>query len=508
MTRPPFSSTTPSLWIDHSEPIADDPLPDADQLEDVVVGAGITGLTTALLLARAGRRVAVLEAGVVGSLASGNTTAKVSLLQGTKISRMLSFQSERVVRAYLEGNREGQQWMLRFCRDHGVPYQVRDAITYASAPEQREALDRELRATRSVGLDTYSVRKLDVPFENHGGVVLAEQAQLDPMHLLSALVSQLRQHGGSVHQGKRVTDVSWTGRRTVTFGGGQQLTADNVILATGSPILDRGLYFAKLEPLRSYALAFEVAGEVPDGMFLSAGSPSRSVRDTPGVNGARTLLVGGNGHTVGRTASERDHVDELRRWTADTFEGVTETHAWSAQDYRSHDSFPYIGALPRGGGRIYVATGFDKWGMATAVMAARSISAQILDRPPSWQKAISRRITRPSGVAHGALMNAKVGLAAVRSVAAAELSGSPAAPAPGDGDIGRRGLVPVGTASVDASTCSVRAICTHLGGVLEWNDNDQTYDCPLHGSRFAPDGTVIEGPAVRNLRPLPSAWDE
>ncbi len=507
MTRPPLSSSTPSLWIAQSEPIVDDPLPDGDQLDDVVVGAGITGLTTALLLARAGRRVAVLEAGVVGSLASGNTTAKVSLLQGTKISRMLSYQSEQVVRAYLEGNREGQQWMLRFCDDHGVPYQQRDAITYASAPQQREALDRELRATRSVGLDTYAVRELDVPFDNYGGVVLAEQAQLDPMDLLTALAAQLREHGGSVHQGMRVTDVSWTGRRTVTLGNGQKVEADNVVLATGSPILDRGLYFAKLEPLRSYALAFETAGDVPDGMFLSAGSPSRSVRDAPAADGGRRLLVGGNGHTVGRTASERDHVDELRRWAAETFEGATETHAWSAQDYRSHDSFPYIGALPRGGGRIHVATGFDKWGMATAVMAARSISAQILDRPPSWQKTISRRITRPQGVAHGALMNAKVGLAAVRSAATAELSGSPE-PAAGEGAVGRRGLVPVGSSSVDAGPCAVRAICTHLGGVLEWNDNDHTYDCPLHGSRFAADGAVIEGPAVQDLRQLPSAPTE
>jgi glycine/D-amino acid oxidase-like deaminating enzyme/nitrite reductase/ring-hydroxylating ferredoxin subunit len=496
----PSTSSTTSLWLDRPEPLADEPLPQSGPLDDIVVGAGITGLTTALLLARAGRRVAVLEAGVVGSLASGNTTAKVSLLQGTKYSRMLRYQSEDVVRAYVDGNLEGQQWMLRFCADHDVPFQVRDAVTYASSPDQRSTLDDELRASRSVGLDTYAVRELDVPFPQFGGVVLPDQAQLDPMDLLAALVEQIRSHGGSVHQGQRVVDVSKTGRRTVTLEDGTSVEAEQVVLATGSPILDRGLYFAKLEPMRSYALAYDApTAPIPEGMYLSAGSPSRSVRDVPARSGGRKLLVGGSGHQVGRTSSERQHVDELRAWTAEHFPGAVETHAWSAQDYRSHDSVPYIGLLPRGGGRIYVATGFDKWGMASGVMAGRSISAQILGEQPSWQRAMSRRITRPSGVAHVASINAKVGVAAAVSAVKAELRPEPDRPDEGEGAVGRRGVVPVGVSTVGGTTCAVRAICTHLGGVLAWNDNERTWDCPLHGSRFAADGTVIEGPAVRGL---------
>ncbi|MDX6277489.1 MAG: hypothetical protein QOJ72_1617 [Nocardioidaceae bacterium] len=496
------TSSSVSLWLDRPEPIPDQPLPAGDVLDDVVVGAGITGLTTALLLARAGRRVAVLEAGVVGSLASGNTTAKVSLLQGTKISRMLGYQSEHVTRAYIDGNREGQQWMLTFCADHGVPVQHRDAVTYASSPEQRSALEDELRATHAVGLETQLVDSLDVPFPQYGGVLLPDQAQLDPLDLLTALVAQIREHGGSVHQRQRVTNVSYSGDRTVTLESVVTLRAHHVVLATGSPILDRGLYFAKLEPQRSYALAFDAPDNVvPDGMYLSAGSPSRSVRDAPRADGRR-LLVGGNGHVVGRTSSERAQVDDLREWTAKHFPGAVETHAWSAQDYRSHDSFPYVGALPRGGGRIFVATGFDKWGMASGVMAGRSISAQILDQPPSWQRVMGRRITRPSGMAHVALTNAKVGVAATQSAVASEVQPAPEQPAEGDGKVGRRGIVPTGVATVDGETCAVRAICTHLGGVLKWNDNERTWDCPLHGSRFKVDGAVIEGPAVRDLHRL------
>jgi glycine/D-amino acid oxidase-like deaminating enzyme/nitrite reductase/ring-hydroxylating ferredoxin subunit len=504
----PSSSAGTSLWRDRPEPIADEPLPQGAVLDDIVVGAGITGLTTALLLARAGRRVAVLEAGVVGSLASGNTTAKVSLLQGTKYSRMLRYQSKEVARAYVEGNLEGQQWMLRFCDEHGVPYQVRDSVTYASAPGQRSTLDDELRASRAVGLDTYAVRDLDVPFPQFGAVVLPAQAQIDPMDLLAALVEQIRAHGGSVHQGHRVVGVTHRGRRTVRLEDGTSLDADHVVLATGTPILDRGLYFAKLEPMRSYVVAFDAPdATVPQGMYLSAGSPSRSVRDAPGGK----LLVGGSGHQVGRTSSERAHVDELRAWTAEHFPGATETHTWSAQDYRSHDSVPYIGPLPRGGGHIFVATGFDKWGMAAGVMAGRSISAEILDQAPSWQKVMSTRATRPSGAAHVASINAKVGIALAASAVAAERQPAPERPAEGEGAVGRRGVVPVGVSTVDGTTCAVRAICTHLGGVLSWNDNERSWDCPLHGSRFSADGTVIEGPAVRPLTRLddePAAAEE
>lgn len=494
------SSSNTSLWRDRPSPVVGDPLrPDAGPV-DVVVGAGITGLTTALLLARAGREVAVVEAETIGALTTGHSTAKVSLLQGTKFARMLDHQSLKVVRAYVDGNLEGQQWLLRFCDDHGVAYQHRDAVTYASTPQQRSALNRELRATHELGLSTRRVDTLDVPFPQYGGVVLREQAQIDPMELLVALVEQIRAHGGTIHQGRRVVGVSTSKERSVRLDDGTQLAADQVVLATGTPILDRGLYFAKLEPLRSYALAFDLAADrIPDGMFLSAGSPSRSVRDALSPGGGRRLLIGGSGHDVGRTSSERAHVDELRQWTEKYFPGAAETHAWSAQDYRSHDSFPAIGAMPRGGGNVYVATGFDKWGMASGIMAARSIAGQILGGQPSWDKTIGRRITRPRGAGRLAMLNAEVVAAGVRSAVSAGIRPVAEQPREGKGAVGRRGAIPVAVSTTDGQTCAVRALCTHMGGVVHWNDNERTWDCPLHGSRFAADGSVIEGPATRPL---------
>ncbi len=459
-----------SLWLDHAQTLPNDPLPDGP-VDEIVVGAGITGLTTALLLARAGRRVAVIEARSVGAVATGNTTAKVSLLQGTKYSGLLRSQSKRVAAAYVEANREGQQWLLRFCEDHGVPVQRRAAFTYAAAEKEVSAVRKEHDAAASLGLEVTWHDSLDVPFPNRGATVLEEQAQFDPMDFLAALAAQLREHGGTLHQGRRVTGVSLTGAPEVGLDDGTSLRAEHVVLATGSVILDRGLFFAKLEAERSYALAFD-RPDVPEGMYLSAGSDSRSIRDAPSESGTK-LLIGGAGHSVGRTRSEAEHLDRLRSWTAEYFPGAVETHQWSAQDYSPVDGVPFVGRLPRGGGRIHVATGFDKWGMTNGVAAGLAITGQILGSEPGWAKPFSRRNPRLSGLTNLAMINGKVGLALAGSV--------------------------VETVRQDRS-CEVVGVCTHLGGLLHWNDAESSWDCPLHGSRFAQDGAVLEGPATKPLK--------
>ena len=484
-----------SLWLDRTLSTSTDPLP--ERVDDLVVGAGLTGLTSALLLARAGRQVAVVEARHVGAVTTGNTTGKLSLLQGTKLSRMLRLQSTGVVEAYVAANLEGQQWLLRFCSDHDVPVQTRDAITYAATESEIETARQEHDAAKTAGLDVRWVDALDVPFPFHGGTLLPDQAQFDPMDVLDALVAELRTHGGTVHEGRRVVGVSKHGTPEATLDDGSTMEAEHVILATGTPMLDRGLYFAKVEPLRSYALAFDNT-DIPDGMFLSAGSPTRSIRDAP-VSGGRRLIVGGNGHPVGRTDSELEQLDGLREWTAQYFPGAVETHAWSAQDYRSHDGIPYVGQLPRGGGHIHLATGFDKWGMTNGVAAARNITARILGEKPSWAGPLGRRVTRPAGAFNIVRTNAGVGVAAARSLLGVDLTGIDSTPAEGEGVVGRDGVLPTGVSTVDGRTCAVKAVCTHLGGLLSWNDAEKSWDCPLHGSRFAPDGSVLEGPATKRL---------
>jgi glycine/D-amino acid oxidase-like deaminating enzyme/nitrite reductase/ring-hydroxylating ferredoxin subunit len=487
-----------SLWLADAEQVQSDPwAPDASY-QDVVVGAGLTGLLTALLLARAGRDVAVIEARSAGAVTTGNTTAKLSLLQGSQLSSISRHHSSAVVKSYVEGNVEGQAWLLRYCDDHGIPCQRRTAYTYANTDAGVSTLHQEMEQAQQAGLDVTWHDQLDLPFATKGGIALADQAQFDPMDVVNALAEELRAQGGRIHTGIRVTGVDAGDPCTLETDAGD-VHAERVVIATGTPILDRGLYFAKLEPERSYVVSYEGVDHPPQGMYLSVDQPSRSLRTAPRDDGTEQLLVGGSGHAVGRARSEQQHLDELRDWTGQHFPDATETHWWSAQDYSPADSVPFVGTLPRGGGRVYVATGYSKWGMTNAAAAGLRLSAEMLGSGMSWAKSVKHRITGPTSLASGAMINAKVGAWMTTGWASAALRKASDAPAEGTGVVGRRGAGLVATSTTGGTTCAVSAVCTHLGGIVKWNDAEKSWDCPLHGSRFAADGTVLEGPATSPL---------
>lgn len=468
-----------SLWRDGYEGVPSDPWPDGTDLDVVVVGAGLTGMATAVMLTTAGRSVAVVEASDLGAVTTGHTTAKVSLLQGTLLSSLLSVHSPKVARAYVDSNHQAQQWLAAYTAEHGVEMPRADAFTFAETPEQRDAARAEHDAAASLGLDVDWTDEVELPFETFGAVRLRDQFQVQPMTLLQAMADDLRERGGLLLQHVRVLGVD-AGRdmsRVRTTRG--DLTARAVVLATGIPVLDRGLYWAKLTPHRSYALAFETPFEPPPGMYLSAGSSTRSVRRAASPDGAPLLLVGGNGHVVGREREPSRRLDELRAWALERFPGARETHWWAAQDYMTHDHVPFVGGLARSHGAVSLATGFNKWGMTNGVAAALRIRGEALgDRPP-WAGVLGRRITHPRVFAEGVGFNVTTGFEAARGWAgvAARAAGS----------------------AVRGNGCPIGPVCTHLGGVLRWNELEHSWDCPLHGSRFDAGGAVIEGPATQPL---------
>ncbi|MFC6344035.1 FAD-dependent oxidoreductase, partial [Nocardioides hankookensis] len=294
---------------------------------------------------------------------------------------------------------------------------------------------------------------------------------LDPLELVTALSDAAVAHGVQVVEGARVHSVKGRGPLRVLLADGRELATDRVVVATGMPMLDRGGFFARMTPARSYGLAFRTPGPAVDGMYLSVDPPSRSLRTAPGTDGDHLLLVGGNGHTTGRTSSELERVEELRRWTAEHFPGADETHAWSAQDYLTHHSLPYAGPVLPGSDHVLVAGGFAKWGMTNGVAAALAIAGQVLGGHQEWASAFRTWSPREvRGLARGAVANGEVGV---------QLTLGWLTPPRRE-----RGSV----------------VCTHLGGVVRWNDAEGSWDCPLHGSRFDSDGDVLEGPATCGLR--------
>ncbi|MET1133169.1 MAG: FAD-dependent oxidoreductase, partial [Aeromicrobium sp.] len=228
---------------------------------------------------------------------------------------------------------------------------------------------------------------------------------------------------------------------------------------------------------------------------------SVSLRDALTADGRPALLVGGFGHGVGRTASEREHVEAIRTWTAAHFPQAREVAAWSAQDYTTADGLPRFGRMPRGGDRIRFATGFAKWGFTNGTAAAIAIAHDILGDPVPWIGDVVDHSSPLVSVKGRASINAKVAKEVVAGAARA-LATSPRSLEPGEGDVHRDGARIVAESRSEAGTCRVSGLCTHLGGVLRWNDAERSWDCPLHGSRFSPEGEVLNGPATKPLKRL------
>lgn len=384
-----------------------------------------------------------------------------------------------------------------------MPLQRRDAYTFAVSDRGADRVRSELAVSRAAGLAVEEVTDPGLPFATRASIRLPDQAQFNPMDILESLAADFRAHGGVLVEGTRVLDVSRGSRVSVTTDGGN-VYARRVVLATGIPVLDRGLYFAKLKASQSYAAAFRVPAStpVPSGMYLSAETPGRSLRTYPSDAG-EMLIAGGNGHQVGREPSTRARLDELVDWTRRHFPGAEPTHTWSGEDYQATNLMPFFGKLPRGGGKILFATGYNKWGMSNSVAASLAITAEILGGNLPWAAAIHHRVTSPKGAAAAVALNADTVKTMAEGWAKAETAppdtAAPPVPAEGEGRIVRHGRKPVAVSTVYGVTCRVSAVCTHLRGVLSWNDAEKTWDGPLHGSRFTPAGDVLQGPTTKTL---------
>lgn len=501
-----------TLWFDPAGEAAPEYLPDVrpetmpidvvDRFDQVIVGGGITGLTTGLLLARAGQSVAVLEARHMGAAATGHTTGKLSLLQGTRLSSIASRHGHSAVQDYVDANREGQAWLRHYLEHRGLQVDERAALTFAATASGAKSVEKEFEACRAHDLPVEHVDCPELPFDVRTAIRLDGQAQIDPMVVLRALTDDLRAHGGHFYEGVRVQGLRHGSPNVLSTDAGD-VRADSVVIATGQPFLDRGGYFARVHPQRSYAAAFTVDGDMPGEMYLGSDNPSVSLRTVsrPGYD-RELLMVGGFGHEVGRTKSERQHVLDLISWTQKHFPSAQMVARWSAQDYTTIDELPYVGPILPGVDSVQVATGFAKWGLTNGVAAALAMTGRILGSEPQWSTTLrpwrTTEISRPGSLASAVSANAQV----AGYMAAGYLSllkPTDGAPKEGDGSVGRSGVKPEGVCTVQGQTRSVAPLCTHLYGVLRWNDAEQSWDCPLHGSRFSHTGEVLEGPATRNL---------
>lgn len=480
----------------------------SDRYDVVVVGAGIVGLVTALRVAEAGRSVVVLEAREPGAGTTGRSTAKASLLQGTRASQIRRALGAEVLAGYLAANRSGLDLLQGFAGEDAAVGEAADAWTYATDDAGADAVRAEAAALAAGGLPAILAVPDELPFPTTAAVRLPEQLRLDPGALVGHLLSRLARVGVPVAWPVRARGVrtradgfevvASAGQRAEDAAGEVRVRSDWVVLATLLPFPLRTALFAATTPQLSYALVGRpTTAPVPVGMYLSAGRPTRSVRGVGGDGGQR-LLVGGSGHPVGRPGrGNAAHRADLVRWSALTYGLVDVEHWWAAHDYQSADLLPHVGAAPFGPERLLVATGFGKWGMTNGAGAAVALAATILGSPPDWAAPLTPRLAAGvTGWGHLATANLQVGLGLVRGWVTDPGRGEPTE---GAGVVQRTMPHPTAVSLLGGTRRACSAVCTHVGGIVRWNDAELSWDCPLHGSRFAPDGDVLTGPAVASL---------
>jgi glycine/D-amino acid oxidase-like deaminating enzyme/nitrite reductase/ring-hydroxylating ferredoxin subunit len=484
-----------------------------------VLGGGIAGITTAYLLRRAGRRVALIEARELLCGVTGNTTAKVSAQHGLIYTDLQRRFDADTAREYGRSQLTALEWIRGESARLGVACEWSDRDSYVYGSADLDALREEAEVAAALGLPASYVDGdgVDLPYRVGGAVRFAGQAQFHPVRWLRGLAAELVRPDGPgagsyIAEGVRALDVR--GSTVVTDAG--EFDAEHVVVATHYPILDRGFFFARLEPVRELVVAGPMPAEfAPQHMYLSA-DDGHSVRTTPYRDGQVLAIALGEHYRPGAESNVEERHAALAEWAIGALGLPRVSYRWSAQDNITVDRLPYIGRYSglRRGSSIWVATGFGQWGMTNGTLAGLLLCDLITERPDGrtadWAKLYDpSRVT----VRASALGLLKDNVAVAEHFVVDRLRAVGARPpedlAPGEAvvtTIGAR-LAAV-RRRTDGELVALSGRCTHLGCAVAFNDDEQTWDCPCHGSRFGLDGEVVNGPATTPLAPIDLKDDE
>ena len=417
------------------------PAQDGDLSTDVlIIGGGMAGILCAYRLHCAGVPYVLAEAETLCGGITKNTTAKLTSQHGLIYDKLISRFGIQRAKQYLAANQAALQTYRTLCRKIDCGFEEKAAYVYAL--DDRRKLQREVNALEKLGVPAEFTDELPLPFPVAGAVKFPNQAQFHPLKFVSGLAKGLR-----VYEHTRVREL--IGTTAVTNHG--RIRAEKILVTTHFPFLNKhGSYFLKLYQHRSYVIALQGAPDV-DGMYVDASRTGLSFRNCQNL-----LLLGGGGH---RTGKKGGGWRELRDFARRHYPQAEEQYRWAAQDCMSLDGVPYIGPYSASTPDLYVAAGFNKWGMISSMVSAMLLSDLVQGKNSPYGEVFSpsRSILRPQLAVNG--------FEAVSSL-----------------------LTPTARR------------CPHLGCALKWNPVEHTWDCPCHGSRFTEDGKRLDGPATGDLK--------
>ena len=495
-----------SYWIASTSTPRFPRLEEPVEVDVAVLGAGIAGITAATLLKEGGKTVALVESKEVLRGVTGYTTAKLTSGHTLAYSAITSIFGPGEARLYAQANEAAIQYVRRVAEERGIDCDLETAVNYVytESSDQVDEIRGEVDAAKAAGLEVSFVTETPLPFPVAGALRQENQAQFHARKYLLPLAESIPGDGSHVFQETRAVSVADGEPCRVKTDRGE-VRARDVIVATHLSILERGLFFAKTSPKRSYVLGIPAeAAAIPDGMFISTEAPVHSARSTP-LDGRRLLLVGGEGHKAGQEEDTRRRYAALEAWARSRFDVGEVEYRWSTHDNYSADRVPFVGKLTRRADHVFVATGFSGWGMTNGTVAGMILSDAILGRENAWAALYdSTRLPRVRELGRLAKENANVGMRWIGDRLPGRKGSVEDIPA-GEGRIvewnGERAAV---SKDEQGALTALSPVCTHLGCIVSWNTAEKSWDCPCHGSRFDTDGRVIQGPAVEDLERKPA----
>jgi glycine/D-amino acid oxidase-like deaminating enzyme/nitrite reductase/ring-hydroxylating ferredoxin subunit len=480
--------------------------PDLDRdisVDVAIVGGGIVGITAAYLLKEEGLKVAVIEADRILQGTTGHSTAKITSQHGLIYARLQKEMGEELARQYADANQSAIGLIAELSRKHHIDcdFSWRPAYVFTQSERYITDIEDEARVAAQLGIEAEYLREIPLPFAVQAALRFDGQAQFHPVKFLQALAEKIPGQGSAIFEQTAAVHLEEADGAVVVARNGHKVTASRVIIASHYPFFDGGgLYFSRIYQDRSYIVAVKIREAFPEGTFINAESPTRSLRSQNDENG-ELVLVAGEHHKSGHGGNTDTYYQNLVDFAAQTFTVEDVLYRWSTQDCMTVDGVPYVGNLTPQSPHIYVATGFGKWGITNGTAAAMVLKDLIVKGDNPWAQVYNpARLTLPS-VKSWFIQNAHV----AKDLITGKLQGLQE-----NTEIprGEARLVEIDGQRIGAyrdeegQVHCVDTTCTHLGCELRWNAAEKSWDCPCHGSRFTYEGENVEGPAFLPLHHL------